>query len=343
MLFEDKLAQQKEALQDIKQLADVIAAQQQHAPSLYEGANSTATGMIGSASSLSTLPPQPKRTPTGAIAAIGVALLVGGGVFWMRHEDSARQAAEAEGKGHDTAPAANTEARGSLDIAAKPDGCAIWINGDLRPETTPARIGKLPFGQVLQLKLTKEGLGAYREELTLSAAEPTRKISAELTGGSVTVVLKIDPPPTVWVDGKPWKGDRGRIEGLSAGEEHKVVVSASGFQAKTFTFSAQQGETRTFAEQLLKADANAPPAPHSAPEEKPAPAGAGPAKVRVSSKPGFCDVKVNGAAMGTTPVEAQVTSGSVSVSCKPAGGPSQQQTVQVGPGETARVSFKVDQ
>jgi serine/threonine-protein kinase len=342
MLFEDKLAQQKEALQDIKQLADVIAAQQQHAPSMYEGATSTTTGVIGALSSLSDLPPPPRRSPVGAVAAIGVALVVGGGVFWLRHEDSARQAAEAEAKAHEPTPAAETEAKGSLDITTKPDGCAIWINGDLRPETTPAKVAKLPFGRAIKLKLTKEGLEAYREEVTLTEAQPNKAISAELKTGSVTVVLKIDPPPTVWVDGKPWKGDRAKIEGLSAGEEHKVVVSASGFQPRTFAFSAQQGETKTFTEQLVKADPNAAPPPPKG-DDKPAPAGAAPAKVRVSSKPGFCEVKVNGAAIGTTPVEAQVTSGAVKVSCKPASGPSQQQVVQVGPGETARVSFKVEQ
>ena len=79
-----------------------------------------------------------------------------------------------------------------------------------------------------------------------------------------------------------------------------------------------------------------------APTRAEAPAGA-PAKVRVSSRPGFCNVTVNGAPYGPTPVEAQVTSGSVRVSCKPTSGPSQQQTVSVGPGETGRVTFKVDQ
>ena len=40
-LFAEKLAQQKEALQDIKQLADVIAAQQ--TTSMYEGTNTSTT------------------------------------------------------------------------------------------------------------------------------------------------------------------------------------------------------------------------------------------------------------------------------------------------------------
>src|SRR5262249_10897538 len=31
----------------------------------------------------------------------------------------------------------------------------------------------------------------------------------------VTVVLKIDPQPALLLDGKPWSGDRGKLEGLS--------------------------------------------------------------------------------------------------------------------------------
>ncbi len=157
--------------------------------------------------------------------------------------------------------------------------------------------------------------------------------------GSVTVSLKIDPQPTVWVDGKPWTGERTRVDGLSAGEDHKIVVSANGYQARTYTVNAQQGETKTIADALLKADgASAGPAK----EEKPA---AGPpGKVRVGAKGGFCTVTVNGTSYGPTPVEAVVPSGTAHASCKPATGPSQQQSGhRVGPGDTARVSFKVDE
>jgi serine/threonine-protein kinase len=244
---------------------------------------------------------------------------------------------------HDRGPTeAVVEARGALDITTTPPGCAIWINGDLRPETTPAKIDKLPFGRALSLKLTKEGLEPYRETVTLSDALATKTIVTELKAGSVTVLLKVDPPPTVWIDGKPWKGDRAKIDGISAGEEHKIVISASGYVAKTLAFTAQPGETKTFTEALLKADPNAP-VPAGKPDETKAAAPAGaPAKVRVGAKGGFCTVTVNGASLGPTPVEASVPSGTVRVSCKPATGATMSQTIQVGPGETGRVSFKVD-
>ncbi|MFT3775735.1 MAG: serine/threonine-protein kinase [Minicystis sp.] len=349
-LFEDKLAQQKEALQDIKQLADVIAAQQ---GSLYEGGTSTGAGGTASATNaLSMAPPAPKKS-SAPIIAVGVAVALGaGGLFFVRQQDAQRKAADAEAvKSVQTTQGAADQApkqqKGSIDITTKPEGAGIWINGDLRPETTPAHIDKLPLGGAIKIKLTKEGLEAYREEVVLTEAAPTRKIEAEMKTGSVTVVLKVDPPPTVWLDGKPWKGDRAKLEGLSAGEEHTIVLSASGYQAKTIKVTAQQGETKTITEALLKADPNAPAqAPAKTGDdkpEKPGPVAGGPAKVRVGAKGGFCNVTVNGTSYGPTPVEAQVSAGTVRVSCKPASGAAMSQTVQVQAGETARVSFKVDQ
>jgi serine/threonine-protein kinase len=345
-LFEDKLAQQKEALQDIKQLADVIAAQQVTS-GLYEGATTTTTGILAAnaATSLSNMPPPPRRS-AGPFVAVGITVaLFAGGFLWVRHEDALRKAAEAEAKAHEAAPVPEKqEQKGSLDITTKPDGAAIWINGDLRAETTPAKIDKLPLGGTIKLKLTKEGFEAHREEITLTEVAPTKTIAAEMKTGSVTVILKIDPPATVWLDNKPWKGDRFKLEGLSAGEEHVIVLSASGYQAKTVKVTAQQGETKTISETLLKADPSAPaPAKNDDKQDKPAPAAGGPAKVRVGAKGGFCaNVTVNGASVGPTPTEASVTSGTVRVTCKTDGGKTLSQAIQVGPGETGRVSFKVD-
>ncbi|MFS8066288.1 MAG: serine/threonine protein kinase [Byssovorax sp.] len=343
-LFADKLAQQKEALQDVKQLADVIAAQQ---TSLYEGSAVTSTGTLN-ASGASLIPAMPpKKSPLGVIAAVLGLVALGGGFVFMRRQAAMERremtvAHDREMHDRASAPvnAPVVEARGALDITTTPDGCAIWLNGDLRSETTPAKIEKLPFGRALALKLTKEGFEPYRETVTLGDALPTKTINAEMKGGSVTVLLKIDPPATVWLDSKPWKGDRGKIDGISAGEEHKIVISASGYTPKTLTFTAQPGETKTFTETLLKADPSAPVPPGGKPDDgKPA---AAPAKVRVGAKGGFCNVTVNGASFGATPVEATVQAGTVRVSCKPANGPAMSQSIQVAPGETGKVSFKVD-
>ena len=343
-LFEDKLAQQKEALQDIKQLADVIAAQQGSA--MYEGGTSTGTGTGSAAASIiSTIPPQ-RRNPA-PIIAIGVAAVLGAGVlFFLQQESAAKKAEAAAAAAHATTPSATTQEvavkHGSIDLTSKPSDCAIWINGDLRAERTPAHIDKLPIGGLIHIKLTREGFEAYRADVKLTDAESTQKIDAEMKTGSVTVILKVEPPPTVWLDGKPWKGDRFKLDGLSAGEEHTIILSANGYQAKTIKVSAEQGERKTITENLQKADPNAA-SPTPKPDDKPAPAAGGAAKVRVNAKGGYCaNVTVNGASVGPTPTQAQVTSGTVRVSCKTSAGKTLHQAVHVGAGDTGRVTFNVE-
>jgi serine/threonine-protein kinase len=347
-LFEEKLAQQKEALQDIKQLADIIAAQQVERGSLYEGTLTTGSGMMSAAGSSSSIPAHQRKSTVGA-AVLGLAVMalgVGGFLYMKRTEALAEEQARvaAAAAGAQQAPpgvAAVPAPKGSLEITSKPDGCAIWVNGDLRPETTPAKLEGLPLGSEIQLRLTKEGLEAYRETFTLTEASPARKVSAEMKAGSVTVVLKIDPPPQIWVDGKSWRGDRNKIDGLSADEEHKIVVAASGYAAKTFVFTAKQGETKTISDRLVRGSG---PGPGDTPKGGgDVPAGAGPAKVRVGAKGGFCSVTVNGTSYGPTPVEAVVSAGTARVTCKPQSGPAMSQSVKVAAGEIGRVSFKIEQ
>jgi serine/threonine-protein kinase len=339
-LFEEKLNQQKEALQDIKQLADVIAAQHSSS-SMYEG---TITNGAGLSTGSGIIQAPPKRRWAGAVAGLLAALAAaGGGLLYMRQKASldaevrAREEAQQEASRQVAAPPPE-EPRGSIEISTTPPGCAVWINGDLRKEVTPAKIEKLPFDRPLDVKVTKEGLEPYRETVTLTEAAPSRSISKEMTAGSVTVVLKVTPAPAVWIDGKPWKGKGNRIESVTAGEEHKVVLSASGYVPKTVTFIAQPGETKTIEEQLLKPE----PGAKGDPGTDPPSAGGAQGKVRVGSKGGFCNVVVNGASVGSTPVEASVPAGTVRVTCKPADRPAMSQAVRVGPGETARVSFKLD-
>jgi serine/threonine-protein kinase len=338
-LFEDQLARQKEALSDVKQLADVIAAQ--HAPSLYDGV--PGTGSAPTAAVLSTMPPPPKRSALPYLIAGAAIALGAAGFAYLQRKGAPERMPEAHAATTTTGASATAEppakeprgslASGSLAITSTPPGAGIWIDGDLRPETTPARLAKLPLGAPIKIKLTREGFEPYRAEITLTEAEPEKQIAAALSSGSVTVVLKVEPAPTVYLDGKPWKGDRFKLTDLSAGEEHTLVLSASGYLPRTIKLTAQPGETKTITETLAKAEGHG--------DEKPAPAGA-PAKVRVGAKGGFCNVTVNGTSYGPTPVEAQVSAGAVRVSCKPESGAAQSQVVQVGAGETAKVSFKLD-
>ena len=108
--------------------------------------------------------------------------------------------------------------------------------------------------QILRNLLTKEGYETHREKVTLAAVGDgdarrgeSKTLEIALKKGSVTVVLEVEPPPqAVFVDGKPWTGDPKSIEGLSAGEEHKIAVSSSGYVAKTFTVESAGEVTIAF-------------------------------------------------------------------------------------------------
>jgi hypothetical protein len=356
-LFEDKLAQQKEALQDVKQLADVIAAQ--YPPQDFSPASTgshpntsfdqSSTG-VGAPGAANTIPPQPKRN-TGMLLGGGALLVAVLGVAYFATRDPGKVASGEAPATADPTPAvsATVEAKGSLKITSEPAGAAIWINGDLKTEVTPATIDNLPLGSDIHLKLSMEGFESHKETLKLAQGD-AKAIDVKMQTGSITVELDVSPEPTVWVDGKPWKGDWKKITGLSADEEHKVVISATGYIAKTFTFTAKQGEKKAFKHALVKMTPQQLAAQQQAEKDKdkkndppppPPTAPGGTGTVRVNAKGGFCNVTVKGAGYGPTPVVATVPAGTVTVTCKPESGPSQSQAVKVEPGGTARVTFNV--
>jgi len=333
-LFEDKLAQQKEALQDVKQLADIIAMQQGAA---YEGVTNA-----GTMSATGGATPAPKRSSAALwIALLAVTGAAVGGFFYMQRQADERDATNAAllNKQNEVK---TPEAKGSLELkCGGNEGCSVWISGDLRKEVTPAVISGLPLETDIQVKLTQEGFEAYRQTVKLTDAAPKQTIAAVMKAGSVTVVLKVEPPATVWLDNKPIKGSPTKLEGLSADEEHKLVLQVNGYVPKTITFTAKQGETKVIQERLAKVDPNAKPSDTGTVVTSSG--GGGTGKVRVTSKGGFCNVTINGTGYGSTPVEAAVKEGTARITCKPdGGGASQSQAVQVKAGEVARASFKLN-
>jgi len=334
-LFEDKLAQQRDALQDVKQLADIIAMQQ--------GASFEGVTNAGTMSATGGAKPAPKRSSAGLwIALVAVTGAAVGGFFYMSKQASDRETAALLSR--PSAEAKAPEIKGTLDLkCGGAEGCSIWISGDLRKEVTPAVITGLPLDTDIQVKLTQEGFEAFRETVKFTDAARTRTIAAAMKAGSVTVVLKIIPLATMWLDDKPVKGNPTKLEGLSADEEHKLVLQANGHIPKTIKFTAKQGETKTIQETLTKIDPNAKPGdPASGTGTSSGGGGGGTGKVRVTSKGGFCNVTINGTGYGSTPVEAVVKEGTARVTCKPdGGGASQSQAVQVKAGDVARAAFKL--
>lgn len=341
----DKLTQQKEALHDIKQLADVIAAQSETEPEAFETADSST-----SATGYSMVPSSPASTPQMAGASsskarvpavlgavlFGMAAAAAAGFLFVRSSATPPPQSEAGTTAHVSSSALEY---GSIHVVTTPPGAAIWINGALRPEKTPAKIGQLPLQTPIDVKLTLEGYAPLREDVSLDKTDPDLRIEHALVAGTATLVVETNVPGAkLVVDDKPYEGLR--IEGLSADEEHKVSVTAAGYVSRSTRFRVGPNETKELKLHLEREDARKAKTGGAA--AKPATA-AGSGKLNVSSRGGFCNVTVGGQSYGPTPVGGIVLpAGNHTVGCQPAGGSSKSMGVTIHPDKTARITFTLD-
>jgi serine/threonine-protein kinase len=351
-LFADRIAQQKEALQDVKQLADIIAAQNlgdsgafdSMELSSHSGTGASAMSSVsGAASAIAAPAPAPrsgKIALVAAIAALVAVLAIVGGLALRKRPPAPVAAASAVAAV--ASPGAETGKLGSLRLESDPSEASIWVNGDARAEKTPVTLERLPLGSALQIKLTKEGYAPARHELTLTEAHPHDSFKATLSKGTVTVTFTVNVPnPVVTLDGKAVTGNR--LEGVTANEEHKLAVAANGFAPKVTTFQAGPNETKTFALQLEREKPGAKKddkPPGDEPKEPPKATGAG--KLNVGSRGGYCQVSVDGRGYGPTPVGGiSLPAGPHRVTCRADSGKTYSSGVKIEPDQTARVSFNL--
>jgi serine/threonine-protein kinase len=351
-LFEDKLALQKEALLQGKQLADIIEIQQA-ATFGRDQSHSDLEASVKQASSTNSMPAA-ARTVTnmnaaahrssknalvlGLLAGILGLAAVGAGVDYLlvKKKGLAEEAARAT-----AALAVPPVVKGSIALESEPPGASIWINGDLRAELTPATIAALPTGVPLDVKLTMEGFEQVHEQVTLKSDEPS-KVHAALKRGSVVVELNVTPAaaaPVFLLDGKPVTGPR--LEGVTSSISHKLVISAPGYVEQTVSFSGNAMETKHLGVTLEKAPEvrhGQRPWPVSGGTPAAVPAGVG--KLNVGATGGWCNVTVDGAGRGATPVAGvELSAGPHRVTCTTADGKAQQATVLVPADGTARYRF----
>ncbi len=348
-LFEDKLAAQKEALLQGKQLADII--EMQHAMTAAHESDVDASGrhlvsstnsMPAAARTVTDMSVERHRSKSGLVLGVVAGVLalgaIGGGVGYLLvkkkglENDAARAAA----------PVATPVVKGAIAFESEPAGASIWINGDLRAEVTPATISALPTGVLLDVKLTLDGFEQVREQLTLKPDEPA-KVHSSLKKGSVVVELKVTPEnatPAFSLDGKTVTGPR--LEGVTSGISHKLVITAPGYVEQSVGFSGNAMETKRLDVALEKA----PEIRHvpiknggaAAPTTAVAPVGAG--KLNVGAAGGWCNVTVDGAARGATPVAGvELSAGPHRITCTTADGKAQAATVVVPADGTARYRF----
>ena len=348
-LFEEKLAMQKEALLQGKHLADIIELQHAHVsnPDVSGGFDVDGSGQrVASTQSM----PAAARTVTDVsanrppkasgtvIAGLVAAVLVVAGALGGAGYVLAKKNNEATDSPATTAPSI---AKGSLVVTSEPIGASIWINGDLRPEVTPATIKELPTGVALDVKLTMDGFEHAKQKVTLEDGQSS-DVKVELKKGSVIADVKVSPDgltPTFAIDGKPVTGPR--IEGVTSSVSHKLTVTAPGFGEGSVTFTGSPLETKHLEITLEKLPeprhGGAVPAVRPA-TTAPQPAGNG--KLNVGASGGWCNVTVDGAARGATPVAGlELPAGPHKISCTTPDGKVRDATVTVPAGDTARYKF----
>jgi len=165
------------------------------------------------------------------------------------------------------APAATT---GTIVVRSEPSRAPVTINGKWRGRT-PLTLDKLPFGKYI-VRVVEPGYAVAREDVTLSAGEPSRALSMRLsrggparpaggasppqrTGtpaprGAVAGSLYVDSRPTgarVFVDGRPMGTTPARIPGVAIGS-HVVRLELADHRAWTTSTRVSAGiETRVTA------------------------------------------------------------------------------------------------
>jgi serine/threonine protein kinase len=342
MLFEEKIAAQKEALQDVKQLADVIASQratdtgvEMYAATTTGAATITGTDGAG-------YPARKGRGGLIVLAAVFVLALGGVAAFVTLKEDPKPAATAPTGT---TPPPPEPEAKkGSVSIKSDPPGAYIRVAGELQSQKTPATVEKIPLDIEIEVKISMEGFEDHIAKINLSEDKLEDSVEVKMQKGSVTLVWKVNPVGgQLMIDGKKFEGEGNKVEGLSTGD-HKLVFIASGHLPEVVKFSAKKGETKTIDITLRKGDPRkAITGGGSKDTEKPKPKATGSGTVMVNSRGGFCtNVTVGGRSAGPTPaVVSGVPAGPVGISCKLADGRSVGSGTTVKDGQTARVTISI--
>lgn len=349
-LFHDKLAAQKEALSQGKQLADIIDSQ--HAQLAARGLESTMELDAFTSGPRAVTPSMPAaaHTVTDANAhrprnhkllagvSAAVMLAVGIGVFaGLRARREADQAAAA------AATALVKSTKGTLKVTSEPPGASIWVNGDLRSEVTPATL-ELPKGVEIDLKLSMPEREQSRHRLTLTDLAPEHEVRAELRPGSLILDVNVSPSTgaAFSMDGKPAEGPE--IGGLTSGVEHTLVVSAPGYADKSITFTGSASERKKLDVTLEKLAVHDLSRGHTTASPKASAAAPPPAqgtgKLNVGASNGWCNVVVDGQGRGATPIAGlELSAGAHKVTCTTADGKAASAVVTVPADGVARYKF----
>ena len=220
-LFQEKLAQQNQLLQEGRQLAEIIAAQ---------AVEEEREGSLGTGIGSHVRQKPASKAPWIVLVLVLLAAIGGVAAFALTRPSGA-----------ETGP-------GMIAIESTPPGAAIWIDGERRPERTPAALRELPVGATYSVKLTHEGYAPHTERVTLTDAEPTAELNVTLRRPSASdfAVIRVRTIPAgaqVLLNGR----DTGHttpamVPEVAPGQAHTLALALEGYVTRSEQITLEAGQ-----------------------------------------------------------------------------------------------------
>ncbi len=309
-LFRDTLDQQKQLLQEGRQLAEVIAAQV---------AEEEREGSLGTGGLESRVRQKPASKAPWIVLVL-VLLVAVGAVGWL----ATRPVPPPE-------PQVATGA-GIIVIETTPPGAAIWVDGERRPQSTPAAVENLPVGASYAVKLTHEGYAPHTQQVQLSEAEPRASLSVSLrrpTASDLAVIRVRTVPPgaSVLLDGRDTSQTTpATIAEVTPGTAHTLVMALEGYVTRTERLTLEAGQVADLSFELERL-----------------PLGPNESMLRVTTDPPTARVTINGTSYESgSPYEVRLPTARVRVSVARSGYRSQEREIALAGGRTSELSVTLE-
>jgi serine/threonine-protein kinase len=302
-LFSEKLAQQKQMLQEGRQLAEVIAAQV--AVEEAEAQEALASGVHRRKAS---------RIPW---ILLGVVLLLGAAAAaWLltRPPETVVR----------TGP-------GVIEIASTPEGAAIWVDGDRRSERTPATIRSLPVGATYTVKLSADGYAPFTEQVRLTETETRARIEATLERPSASsfAVVNLHTVPagaSILFDGADTgKTTPAAVPEIEPGVEHTLALALEGYVTKTVPVTLRAGQVEDLSFELERL----PLTPNEA-------------IIRITTVPNDARIRIDSESYETgSPYEVRMQARRIRLEVSKSGYRTDEQTVELPGGEVTELRVEL--
>lgn len=218
--------------------------------------------------------------------------------------------------------------KGSLLVDADVPGAEVWIDGRLQPDTTPTLVDNLDEGQYV-VEVRKPPATPWKQTVYVRGGQRT-KVTATLAatvaanqGGTVRVLSTI-PNTEVWLDGVLKGTAPLDLANISPGE-HLIECKAKGYQ--TFEHRAR---VNTGSAEILKCEMVSLSGP-----------AATTGKIKVVSPVPEARVFIDGANVGTAPVEKEVSAGEHFIVVEQTGYARFEQKVSIEPGQTLTITAQL--